>query len=681
MEPQTIRQELKRTWNPFFSRFGSFTPIQEITIPHILNKENVVVISPAATGKTEAVIAPIIENLLKENTGGLKILYITPTRALVNDLFRRLEEPVTALNLKIGRKTGDHPVIEKKLLPNVLLTTPESFDSLLSREPRIFMNLFAVILDEIHLLDNTPRGDQLRILLNRLRKILQKTGSNLQFCALSATIDDLKIGDRYFDNPKVCFLKLPREIDYILIPAKNFIKEIFRIAQIRQIKKILAFFNARSYAESFSQKFRIPPFEDRVFVHHASLPRSRREEVERFMNQSDRAILLATSTLELGIDIGDVDAIILYRPPYNISSLLQRIGRGNRRTDKLFAIGVYANNWEKLLFETFFDCARIGELYEKRYQPSLSVIPQQIYSYLYQRRRIGTTLNSLYQIFNPIHSEVVIKEVFKKLLSEGVIKEMRPGIYYLGDKLENKIAYGKIHSNIAEKSFGEYDVYEISSGILVGRIFYLLEKFILGGRCWEKVQVLEKEKKVYARFIGEGPEFSKIFEGKGAGNYNYLLSAILKNRFFPALMPEEIPFFYDGKNTHIFHLFGSLYGFIISESLYEEGIDAVDIEGKILTLENFQMPDDRFPVPTVDSIKKVIANNITRLEDALGSGAFFYDLPVELQIKDHMLNLDIPGFFDFLRYLKLREIDAKDFTGILKFLSVENKKPQGCLPT
>ncbi len=673
MEPKDIKQKLKHTWGPFFSRFGSFTAIQEITIPHILNKENVVVISPAATGKTEAVIAPIIENLLNREVMGLKVLYITPTRALVNDLFRRLEEPITALNLTIGRKTGDHPLIEKKALPNVLVSTPESFDSLLSREPMIFMNLSAIVIDEIHLLDNTPRGDQLRILLNRLRKILQRTDSDLQYCALSATIDDLKIGNRYFDNSKVCFLKAMREIEFILIPTKYFIKEVFKIAQVRQIKKILAFFNARSFAESFSQKFKIPPFEDRVFVHHASLPRSKREEVERFMNQSDRAILFATPTLELGIDIGDVDAIMLYRPPYNISSLLQRIGRGNRRTDKLFAIGVYANNWEKILFETFFDCARKGELYEKRYQPSLAVIPQQIYSYLYQRRRIGTTLNNIYQILHPIYSEEIIKVVFKKLLNEGVVKEMRRGIYYLTDKIENKILYGKIHSNIAEKSFGEYDVYEISSGVLIGRIFYPLEKFILGGKCWEKVQVMEKEKKVYARFIGEGPDFSKIFEGKGAGNYNYLLSTIIKNKFFPALMPKEIPFFYDGKNTHILHLFGSLYGFIIAESLFEEGIDAVDIDGKILTLQNFQIPDDRFPIPKLTSIKKVIANNLARLEDALGSGAFFYDLPTELQIEDHILNLDIPGFIDFLKYLRLKGIDAKDFTGILKLICLKDK--------
>ncbi|MEO0191044.1 MAG: DEAD/DEAH box helicase, partial [candidate division WOR-3 bacterium] len=455
MEPRDIKERLKNTWGPFFSRFGRFTPVQELAIPHILNGENVVVISPAATGKTEAVIAPVIENLFKEEIKGLKVLYITPTRALVNDLFRRLEEPIRSLNLTIGRKTGDHPVIDKKNLPNILLTTPESFDSMLSREPIIFLNLHSIILDEIHLLDNTPRGDQLRILLIRLRRILSKSEKNLQYCALSATIDDLDIGRRYFENPKVCLLKSPREIEYILFPADGFIKEIFKLVQIRQIKKILAFFNARSLAESFSQKFRIPPFDDKVLVHHASLPRLKREEVERMMNTSERAILLATSTLELGIDIGDVDAIVLYRPPYNVSSLLQRIGRGNRRTDKLFAIGVYTNNWEKILFETFFDCAMKGELYAKRYRPLLSVIPQQIYSYLYQRRRIGTTMRSICQILNPIYPESIIKTIFRKLLSEGVLKETRPGIYHLTNKLENKITYGKIHSNIAEKSFGE----------------------------------------------------------------------------------------------------------------------------------------------------------------------------------------------------------------------------------
>jgi len=673
MNPQEIKDDLKRTWVPFFSRFGNFTPIQELAIPHILKGENVVVISPAATGKTEAVIAPLLENLIRKGhlsaeLNSIKVLYISPTRALVNDLYRRLVDPISYLDIRFGRKTGDRPRIDLKKLPHVLLTTPESFDSLMARKTKIFLDLEAVVLDEIHLLDNTPRGDQLRILLRRLRKINEKS----QYCALSATIDDLNIGSRYFNDAKVCFLKSQREIEYVIIPHKDFIKELFHIIRERHLKKILIFFNARSYVEAFSQKLNQPPFQDAVLVHHASLPKERREEVEKQMNNSDRAILCATSTLELGIDIGDVDCIVLYRPPFNVSSLLQRTGRGNRRTNKLFAVGVYTSNWEKTLFETFFHCAQQGQLFERRYQPSLSVLPQQVYSYLYQRRRIGTTLKSIYNIFTLIYDEEYVKAIFKKLIDDAAIKEVRPGIYFISNRLEKKIDWGKIHSNISEKSFGEYDVFDVNSGALIGRIFYLQEKFILGGQSWHTVQISEGEKKVYAQFIGGASAVAKIFEGKGAGNYNYLLSTVLKRQIFPDMALMEFPFAFDGGNTYVLHLFGSLYGFLLADALYEGGIDAVDVEGKMLMLNRFQLKDNRFPVPEPDTVKKVIGENIMRLEDALGSGAYLYDLPVHYQVEDHYLNLDIGGFLEFLSSIRLVYQDFEVFQNVVKSLTNED---------
>ncbi len=661
MDPKSIKKKLARTWVPFFSRFGNFTPIQELTIPHILKGQNVVVISPAATGKTEAVIAPLVENVLQKLDYNaqpyLKILYISPTRALVNDLYRRLVDQIEYVGIELGRKTGDRPQLDYKKLPTILLTTPESFDSLLTRHPKIFANLEAVVLDEIHLLDNTPRGDQLRILLRRLRKINDK----LQYCALSATIDDMDIGSRYFSDPQVCFLKSMREIEYLLIQHEDFVSELFKIIHQRGLRKILVFFNARSLAELFSQKFNQPPFHDAVLVHHASLQRQRREEIESQMNNSEKAILCATSTLELGIDIGDVDCIVLYRPPFNVSSLLQRIGRGNRRTNSLFAIGIYTNSWEKILFETYFDCAVHGQLFEKRYQPLLSIIPQQIYSYLYQRRRIGTTLKSIHSIFVPIYTEELVKTTFKKSVDDGKIKEVRPGIYFDSYKLEKKIEWGKIHSNIAEISFGEYDVYDVATGRLVGRIYYLKKKFVLGGRCWEMVQVVEKEKKIYARYIGNTPTVAKVFEGKGAGNYNYLLASVLKKRIYPEMDLMDFPVAFDGANTYILHLFGSLYGFVIADSICEEGIDAIDVEGKILILNRFQIVDDRFLVPKEKTIRKIIGRNIARLEDALGSGAYLYDLPNQHQIEDHYLNLDITGFLEFLSSIKLVHVDLREF--------------------
>lgn len=666
MNPQEIKARLPRTWHPFFARFGSFTAIQEMAIPMILAGDNVVVISPAASGKTEAVVAPVLENILTEGPAeGLKVLYISPTRALVNDLFRRLETAVDYLHLTLGRKTGDRPKIDPKYLPTVLLTTPESFDSLLGRHPRIFAGLRYVILDEIHLLDNTPRGDQTRILLNRFRKIVAR----LRYCALSATIEDLELGARYFSDPRVCCLPSPREIDYDLMPARHFVDDLFQHLAIKGQRKILVFVNARSFAEGFSQKMNRPPFEDRVLVHHASLTKPRREEVEKQMNQSDRAILLATSTLELGIDIGDIDLIVLYRPPYNISSLLQRVGRGNRRSGRLSALGVYVNEWERYLFKAFFACAREGRLYEKKYRPSLAVIPQQAYSYLFQRRRIGTTLKSLQQILAPVFAENEVRDVFRKFVDEGTVREVRPDIYHLTSRLEDRIEYGKIHSNIAEKSFGEYDVFDVNQGSQIGRIYYLYDQFILAGRCWQKVQVLENEKKVFARFIRNGPSFAKVFEGKGAGNYNYRLAPVLKDHFVPGLKPEEIPYYFDGTSTHIFHLLGSLYGFLLADSLTVEGIDALDLEGKILSLDRLQLPDDRFPTPKPESIQKIVSENIPRLEDALGSGAFLYDLPIEYQVADHQRNLDIEGFLEFLGSLRMVEIGAEKFQYAAKQVS------------
>ena len=700
MTEAEIKQTLKRTWVPFFSRFGRLTPVQVNTIPKILAGENVVVIAPAATGKTEAVVAPVIENLLPDKKNLFSILYISPTRALVNDLNRRLSSPIDYLKLNLeidlprtnalvrglARKTGDRPKFDEKKPPFLLLTTPESFDSMLCRFPKVFTQLSTVILDELHLLDNTPRGDQLRILLNRLRRINQK----LNYYALSATIDDLKIGERYFPDSQVVFVQTERDIENILIPhSKDFVDVIFRHLRERDLHKILCFFNARSYAESYSKIFDRPPFKNKVWVHHASLTKKERERIEQLMTQEKYGILCATSTLELGIDIGDIDAVVLFRPPFNVSSLLQRIGRGNRRKQYyLFAIGVYDNPWEKFLFELFFDCAKKGHLYEKRYNPCLSVIPQQIFSYLFQRRRIGTTYDSILRIIKPTYdNEENISSIFQNLLSEGILTAPRNGVYFLTPKLEKKVTYGKIHSNIQEKSFGNYDVYDISNNTHIGKIFYLSKRFILGGRTWEIVEKQEKEKKVLAQRIGEADGSTQLFEGTGTGGYYYRLASVIKQKFFPDLKVEEFPYFYDAGNIYIIHFLGMLYGYILSEAFNRIEIPATNLEGKIFSIrtkkatvvrdlgltENFKPNNSQylpFPIPDENMIRSVIKENIFQFEDNLGSGAFFRDLPEDLQIEDHYLTLDIGGLLNYLNQLKLVELSAdkclKALTGYIR---------------
>ncbi len=648
-----IRTGLPHTWHPFFSRFGKLTEVQEKAIPRILAGENLVVISPAASGKTEAVVAPAIERLLPNQRKTFSILYVSPTRALVNDLFRRLSEPLDYLGLKLERKTGDHPKINKERLPFMLITTPESFDSLLSRHPGIFRTLSAVILDEIHLLDNTPRGDQLRVLLERLRLI----NSNLKYYALSATIDDLRIGERYFPSPQVVAVDSQRELATELIKggANWHLKVLERLKELNA-QKVLVFFNARSYAEAAVKLFDYPPFSRRVWVHHASLTRSVREEVETLMNHERVGILCCTSTLELGIDIGDIDVVILYRPPFNISSLLQRIGRGNRRlNNRLYMIGVYLDGWERLLFETFIDCARKGELHDKRYTPCLSVLPQQIISYALQRQRIGTTLGTLRRIFKPlVGSSPIVEDILHHLIREEVLEERRRGVYFLTPLLEKKIEWGKIHSNIQEKSFGQYEVIDITTGRSVGTVFFALDQFALAGRSWVTVERKEKARQLLVRPLAAVATSTKVFEGTGTGGYSYRLAEVLKEKIFPGLKPGEFPFFVENLEANIIHLLGGTYGALIAAALQIEGWDATDKAGKILRLVLRKGEDlGGFPLPSREAMKKVIQANSRMFEDCLGSGAFFSLLPEELQVEDHLLTLDIDGLWEFLDGIKL----------------------------
>jgi ATP-dependent Lhr-like helicase len=658
MTEAEIKRALARTWRPFFSRFGRLTCVQLETIPAVLKGENVVVISPSASGKTEAVVAPVAERLLPAEAGRLSILYVSPTRALVNDLYRRLSEPLEYLKLPIARKTGDHPTIEEGRLPFLLITTPESLDSLLCRHTAVFRHLSVVILDELHLLDNTPRGDQLRVLLERLRRV--KKG--LKFHALSATIEDRGIGDRYFPDGRVVQVPESRMIEYLLLPEKGgYVGRVYAELQERGLKKVLVFFNARSYVEMHSRALDRPPFAGKVWAHHASLTRRERENAERLMHAERRGVLCATSTLELGIDIGDIDAVVLFRPPFSISSLLQRIGRGNRRLGQdIFTIGIYLNEWEKLLFETFFESARKGALFEKRYTPCRAVLPQQAISYLYQRRRIGTTFDALARVLAPIASAGIVREAFRELAIRGSICEARPGIFQVGPALEREVRLGKIHSNIQEKSFGDFEVMDRDSGASIGRVFFLFNRFVLAGRTWEVVERREREKRVYVRCVGKSEATAKVFEGTGTGGYFYGFARRLKAKLFPKLAEDEFPYYREGGEVHLYHFLGELYGGLLVSALGETGLESEDLGGRLLKWAEKLRPvrnhEHDFPLPALNDIRKVISRQLSVLEDRLGSGAFFRLLPEHMQIDDHLLALDIEGLLRFLRGVTLVEI-------------------------
>jgi ATP-dependent Lhr-like helicase len=213
-EVLNIKKSLKHSWRYFFRKFGRLLPVQVKAIPLILSTYNVVIMSPTASGKTEAVMAPIAEKIYVESPEPPSTLYICPTRALVYDLYERLDPVLTDMGISIAVRTGERRQFSEKDPQEVVLTTPESLDSMLCRNTDILGKIRYMVLDELHLLHGNYRGDQLKLDLRRFEKL----SSNIQYCALSATFNDPEyVAEQYFADSKLVMSSGSRDIHYHLL--------------------------------------------------------------------------------------------------------------------------------------------------------------------------------------------------------------------------------------------------------------------------------------------------------------------------------------------------------------------------------------------------------------------------------------------------------------------------------
>jgi len=506
-----LKKKLKRTWITFFGRYGRLLPIQLKTIPIVLKRKNAIIVSSTASGKTEAVVAPLIERCLKENWEGLSILYISPTKALVNDMHYRLKEQLEELNISLSLKTGDRPQFNSNKLPNFLITTPESLDSLICRYPSSFKNVKTVVLDEIHLLDNTYRGDQLRILLKRLEYIVE---TDFNIYALSATIADPKdVGSRYLKGFEVIMNPGRREIEYTLLRS---LEEVLNHARREKLKKLLIFCNKRANVENVAKECKRLWDNNRVVVHHGSLSKQIREDAESFMKESQYGVCVATMTLEIGIDIGDIDAVVLAEAPWSISSLLQRIGRGNRRTQKCRVFAVFNSEEEKSMFEQMFRVAIEGYVEPVEYSQDLSVVVQQIFSSLYANPS-GVESSYLIELFNGFCSEDDLKDILNYLAVKGWVEKKNK--WYATTKLMDWGEKGKIHSNIP--SIKMVKVINVSSNQAIGEVQYPIDDiFVLAGKAWKVIHI--SGDKIYVKLEKSKASTAKAkFKSHTAKGYFY----------------------------------------------------------------------------------------------------------------------------------------------------------------
>ena len=335
-------------------------------------------IAPTGGGKTLAGFLPSLAELGADPAPGLHTLYISPLKALTADIRRNLRRPVEGarLRIRIEDRTGDTtPTTRRRQRadpPHILLTTPESLALLLSHEDasRIFTNLSRVIIDEIHALAESRRGDQLVLQLARL----QSMNPALRRIGLSATVEDPPALARFLSpdtailhadpgpEPDIAMLDTIEPPPWSGGGGRHAIPAI--LDQIRRHRITLIFHNTRAQAEIFFHYLWLQNTANLpIGIHHGSLAREQRERVEAAMAAGTLRAVVCTGSLDLGIDWGDVDLVIQVGAPKNVKRLVQRIGRANHRYNAPSrALLVPANRMEVVECKAALDAVRARDL-------------------------------------------------------------------------------------------------------------------------------------------------------------------------------------------------------------------------------------------------------------------------------------------------------------------------------
>ena len=611
-----VKVALRHTWSTFFARHGSLTPVQHQAIPPILAGSNTLVIAPTASGKTEAVLAPLLERHVlgktnQQSAGAeLRILYICPTRALVRDLYERLAPPLEHLGVALSMKSGDTGPVSTRQPPTVLITTPKSTDSLLTRAPRLFTLLRAIVLDEIHLFDNSPRGDHLRCLLRRIEQIRryhqQETQVDppipLQRIALSATIlDPAGVSSRYLvdsdyaaGDAVVVQAGGGRRIEAEVTPMVG-LDDLVTALSLRAgdrlgIRKSLVFCNTRNEVEQTAAYLRQNlPYEAAVFVHYSNLDPALRRDVEDGFAEASVAICVASSTLELGIDIGSIDDVVLVGPPPSLISFLQRIGRGGRRSGVTQVLCLPRSPLEEARFQALLDLAQAGSnplrspltalprsvfstppppssLLASAFRPS--VLVQQVFSILKQSPTGGIRLADLRRVAPAEVADEALAQILDNLTMLGFLRAGRLGEWRADWGLDELVDIHEIYSNIGADPLAAVivDAYSGRTIAQTGQMRSKGETFLMGGRVLE---VVWRDR--YRLGVRDAP-------GKRAEETLRFMTAPLAVSLDVSqavaahlgVAPDQMVLVHDEDGALLFHFWGDLYGALLGAMLQAE---------------------------------------------------------------------------------------------------------------
>lgn len=425
----SILAQLPNTYRVFFGQFSGLTAAQKALIQPILNAQDIVLQAGTGSGKTEAVLAPATERLLTA-THPFTILYIVPTRALALDMNRRIKPIFKRIGLKSGIRTGDGKTMQDGS-PHLLILTPESLDVLLgsqNQDNKQFLNHVRImIIDEVHVFLHEDRGHQLSYLRHRLTI---QTKASLQTILLSATISNLENAAQWFNLKTVFYYKeaSTRTLQPCWVHLENEEEELVPffddLHQRFGCRKLLVFANSRKKCEQlYDALSHAGVFSETILLHYSNLSTKERRSIESSFRHNTLCVCIATSTLEMGIDIGDVDGVVLMGPAPSTITLLQRIGRGNRRQNYVRFWGVCSGataSRQLLRFLALVELAKNNTLEAQRLTDSYSVLFQQILSCLYAKKIIS--LASLQTLFSDKADEC--KAIFNDMLLKDWLKPM-----------------------------------------------------------------------------------------------------------------------------------------------------------------------------------------------------------------------------------------------------------------
>lgn len=695
-----LKKEIRRYI--YDQKWQQFTKIQDHSIKlYSESEDNLILIAPTASGKTEAAFLPAI-NSIENWEEGIKIVYISPLIALINDQFNRISELCRYMEITVTRWHGEASQSKKRdILKNpkgILLITPESLEALFvtksDRVRKLFYNVENIIVDEIHSFIGSNRGIQLKSLLERMSLYIKN--NNPRMIGMSATVSEDNYLDlkEIFQNKRVTKIIRDKGKNELKIDCNFYFDEIAALNKIYEYSKtetMLVFPNTRQKVEMIAANLKKKSQKEKKYIsyfsHHASVSKNIRTMVENFAKESNKNLftICCTSTLELGIDIGAVDSIVQYNAPYSVSSLAQRLGRSGRRTGINNLHFISDEKWDLLQGLSAISIYKKGkvdkiDVVKKPYD----VMAHQILSLIVERSEINLSefkkIIQKYQTWKNIEYEE-FSNICNHLLKEKYIEILDNSII-AGVNLEKLLKKAEFYTQFKVEEM--YSVYNNQSKI--GELpldirLNVNDNIYLAAGIWKIKKVEEEIKKIFVEkakdgkppmFLGEVGEITDelrkemkkiLFNSKTWGNYSEDIRKGLEVISKSIILKQKI-YFYLEKNKKSIKTFRStkidrtlmillliflnlkdfreLNDMILSNSqVIEESISEIAINGIDRgKIEDFLKKDIE---------KSIELGKINIVDGYLSSNKYMFLVPNNLKIKYFIDNkLDIEGIEDFL---------------------------------